>query len=373
MLPIIDVRSLTSPSARGEAYGAQARAQIQRSMATYTRVFASNNIGWREAGQRARRYLEPIATIDATLIEEMEGIARGAGVELEDILALNCRSEILPSTFLKIFGDGQPEVNECTSLVASASGGSTDGQTWLAQNWDWVGLQRQALVVLQTQDRHGMPIDTLTEAGMLAKIGMNRAGLAVGLNMLRSKRDGLRSGVPVHVLLRHSLSCSTLQEVRTLFADLMQGVGFASASNMPCADAQGDVGSFEFSPAGWEELQPTAGIAVHTNHFVCPSLVGQQAPMECSLSTESRLRCARSYAARGPISPETIQALLRDESMGDCSVCRHPNPDLPEEGRVESVVAVMLNCTARRWWLAFGIPSTTTFDELHLPIPQQLA
>ena len=361
MLPIIDVRTHTSAFARGEAYGAQARPQVARSIATYKLVFAGNGIGWEEAGRRARRYVEAIAAVDPALVEELEGIARGAEVGVEEILALNCRSEILPTTFLDIFAD----LSECTSLVVAPEG-STDRHTRLVQNWDWVGLQREALVLLRTVSSDGVPIDTLTEAGMVAKIGMNGHGLAVGLNMLRSRTDGREPGLPVHVLLRHSLSRATVAEVRELFSELEQGVGFASASNMPCADATGDVGHFEFSPSGWSELRPTEGIAVHTNHFLCGPLTGLQAPIECRASTDNRLDCARAYAARGPLSVADLQALLRDESRGDLSICRHPDPTLPPEGRVESVIGVILDCTRRDWLLAYGIPSASDFARLPL-------
>ena len=81
---------------------------------------------------------------------------------------------------------------------------------------------------------------------MLAKIGLNDAGFALGLNILRSPRDGAQPGVPVHVLLRHLLDrCASLADLRERLARLATSLGFAAASNVPCADAAGHAASFE--------------------------------------------------------------------------------------------------------------------------------
>ena len=114
---------------------------------------------------------DAISALDPSFLDEMRGIAQGAGVRFEDILALNCRTEILPAEFLgvpatqeenksspridsrplsaaqrqaaSVFGEG-----ECTALALKPSA-SAEGNTWLAQNWDWIGTQRQALVLLK--------------------------------------------------------------------------------------------------------------------------------------------------------------------------------------------------------------------------------
>jgi isopenicillin-N N-acyltransferase-like protein len=188
--------------------------------------------------------------------------------------------------------------------------------------------------------------------------------MAVGLNILRSISDGSKPGVPVHVLLRHALSFDGLKHFRCRLAELAQGPGFGAASNIPAADAHGDIGSFEISPIGWSEYASGEAVLVHTNHFLCTPLLAQQAVMSSSLSTEARLRCAQDYAGKRPVSVAAIEALLRDESDGLLSVCRRPDPALPEQARVESVAGVRINCTERRWWIAPNVPSQVAFEEV---------
>lgn len=57
-------------------------------------------------------------------LEEMRGIAEGAGVELADVLAFNVRTEIA----FGLFSDG------CTMLAWHST--QPSGSAFIAQNWD---------------------------------------------------------------------------------------------------------------------------------------------------------------------------------------------------------------------------------------------
>lgn len=361
--PVIDTRSFATPRQRGEAYGLQAKTQIAESLRTYSSLFASCGIGWVDAGRRALAYRDCIAWTDPDLIEELEGIAHGAGAQFAEILALNCRTEILPASLFTNSETRLPDLGECTAIAVSPKS-SADGHCWLAQNWDWLGRQRNAMVVLHTVDAHGTPITTLTEAGMLAKIGLNARGMAVGLNILRTLDDGVRPGVPVHVLLRHALSFDSLASFRKRLAVIVEGPGFGAGSNIPAADASGDVACFELSPRGWGECPPEDGVAIHTNHFLCSTLAPQQAELGASLATGARLQCAATHAGARPVSVAAIERMLRDESDGFTSICRSPDPALPEAARLESVAGIRIDCTERRWWIAPDIPSQVAFVEV---------
>ena len=194
---------------RGLFYGQAARLQTLHSRNTYARLFASCGISWASACDKAMAYRDVIEQLDPALVQEMQGTALGSGLSLLDILALNCRTEILPANFLsdaKHQAEAALQANrdaglpdwlgdapidpaaaqgECTAMVVAPSA-SRQGDTWLAQNWDWMGRQREALVLLHSRNEAGQRFTTLTEGGMLAKIGMNTQGFALGLNILRS-------------------------------------------------------------------------------------------------------------------------------------------------------------------------------------------
>ena len=391
MFPCIDTLSAHSAHERGQIHGQQAKDRIQHSVITYARLFAACGIDWASACERALRFEPVVEQVDADLMAELRGMAQGSGQTLGSLMALNCRTEILPPTFFsdepqlahaalaanRAAGlpdwladapwDGALKDGECTAMGVTAAASRT-GQAWLAQNWDWMGRQREALVVLHTQGPSGQSITTLTEAGMLAKIGINQSGFALGLNILRSNRDGSRLGVPVHVLLRHLLDCRSVAHARERLHALQTelGLGFGAASNVPCADAEGQAACFEVSPAGWAEVTPTQGVVVHTNHFVCESLLAEQAPVGPGLSSHSRLSTASHHALQTPIGQAELEHFLRDESDGFLSICRSPDPSVPPESRVESVAGIVMHTQPPAMWVACDVPTRVAFEAVPL-------
>ena len=307
MFEIVDVRSYTTPRDRGKAYGQQVRDKVTFSIATYARLFAANGVDWAEARKQAEKYTKPISLMNSALLEEMEGIAAGAGVEFLDILVLNCRTELLaldrgntPSNVAVANevnkGMDIPDWGECTAICVAPEA-SSDRHTIFAQNWDWKGRQKQALVILQTLDASGCMITTLTEAGQLAKLGLSSNGVSVGLNLIRSQQDGQDPGIPIHCLLRQILTLPSVAAIRSALPELHRTLGFGAASNIPCADSSGDVACFEVSPAGWAEERGDAGVVVHSNHFLCPSLTPQHRATDLNPSSVPRLNRCRELVA----------------------------------------------------------------------------
>lgn len=81
---------------RGKRYGSSASGAIKRNIDFYSSAFEkSANIDWPQAQKLAMKFLPVIEKYCPSYVEEMKGIAEGAGRSFEDILTLNCRSEVL--------------------------------------------------------------------------------------------------------------------------------------------------------------------------------------------------------------------------------------------------------------------------------------
>lgn len=355
MFPVIDVRG--APFERGRAHGERARTRVERSLSNYAHLFAFCGLSWDEAQRRGAGYRALIGEFDPALLEEIEGIARGAGRKSEEILALNVRTEILPSSYLQGVDHG-----ECTAIAVQPGASLTRG-TLLAQNWDWVGLQREALVLLRIAEGEAPACLTLTEAGMLAKIGLNAAGFGVCLNILSSIHDGREPGVPVHVLLRALLKRQSVGEA----IEFTGRLSFAGSSNVLCADRGGDAASLELAPKGRRVVRGDGATLCHTNHFVDAEASAWQSPLADYLSTVPRLECARRHAvARAAHGIDDLKRLLRDESDGLVSICRRPDPALPEQARIESVASVIMELGRGVMHVAPGVPTLTEYQPVAL-------
>jgi len=375
MFPLVE--TVGTPRERGRIHGASAKTRVARSIATYARLFAYCGIDWRGAQRRGATFRAAIGELGGGLLEEIEGIAEGSGRQVDEILALNARTEILPPSYpgqahpqwreldAGNRAGGVPDWGECTAIAVPGAV-SASGGTLLAQNWDWLGRQRQALIVLRTGRADGPACLTLTEAGMLAKIGFNEYGLGVCLNILRSSADGERAGAPVHPLLRRLLDCRSVDEAVALARPLT----FGASSNVLCADAGGNAANLEFSPAGLQVLRGDGGVVCHTNHFLSAAGEHGQRALAPSLSSEPRLARARALTAgRGRLGVAELQAILRDESDGLLSICRHPDRSLPDEARIESVASVIMELSARRMHVAPDVPSLVDYETLTLGAP----
>lgn len=366
MFPVVEVSG--GAFERGRIHGERARDRVELSLANYARLFAFNGMPWEEAQRRSAAYRDLIGGFDAALLEEMEGIARGAGRPFGEILALNARTEILPPSFLTGIDEG-----ECTAIAVTPPG-STSGGTLLAQNWDWIGSQREAMIVLRVREstgRENAPAClTLTEAGMLAKIGFNSSGLGVCLNILRSVFDCAHAGVPVHVLLRALLKCASVRDAIAFASRL----SFGGSSNILVADRGGECASLEFSPKGMRVVRGEGATLCHTNHFLHPEAAGWQARHVPNLSTIPRLDRARELAASRPrLGIEDLKRVLRDESAGLLSICRKPDPSLPQEARIESVASVIMELKRGVMHVAPDVPSGVEYQPVALAVEPALA
>jgi isopenicillin-N N-acyltransferase-like protein len=362
--------------ARGLAYGRGAAPLIRHSIASYARLFAwQRGMAWAEVCAAARAYGPVLGEYAPEVLEELRGIAEGSGRELDEILALNARTELLagarhgpahPGYAAAVGANraaGVPEHGECTT-VAALPEATAAGETLLAQTWDWTGDQRAACVVLRLRAPGQPEALTVTEAGIVAKIGLNSAGLALSLNILASLDDGREPGMPVHVLLRRLLAAHSVDEAVEIAGQARAG----ASSCVTVADAAGRAASLEITPGGIGVLRPERGLLVHTNHCVTAAARAGECPLPPISSSIPRFERARELLAarHGRLDRDALIAVLRDRAGAPDCICRHPDPAVPPADRVESVFGAVMDTRARVMYLAAGLPDQTTFEPLTL-------
>ncbi|MBX2884853.1 MAG: C45 family peptidase [Granulosicoccus sp.] len=345
---------------RGRQYGEQAADLIVSSLQTYRRIFEICGISWEDASAKAYTCLDTVQQRFPALIQELKGIANGSAQDFDSLFTLNCRTEILPPDFLARVTKKSPtqlpdggHISECTTVAFTRR----DSPMWLAQTWDWVGLQRQAMVVLESHPDDAPSHITVAEAGMPAKIGFNEYGLGITLNILRSSLDGKSPGMPVHLFLRALLDCHDVDEAKELAASL----SFAGSSNIMIADAKNNLCSIEASPKAVRFIPASNGTLCHTNHFLEPELAGLDAGLTGNISTESRLSRAQD-TVDSLRTLEDIHSLLGNTEDGIKSVCRYPDQSLPAEGQIETVVGVAMNLTDQALWVSAAQPADHDFE-----------
>jgi isopenicillin-N N-acyltransferase-like protein len=360
MFPVINVAG--GPYERGRQYGLQARERIHRSIASYAETFEyTAGWDWSKASAEAAAFLPAIRDFDERYVEEMAGLANGAGITLEDVVAINVRTEIMYSARVRT-AMVQPAPAECSAFASVASG----GHVLVGQNWDWAPFAADTVVVLQAVPDDGPAFLTVVEAGLMAKFGVNSDGLAVMTNALACTEDRGDAAVPYHLMLRGLLDCSTTGDA---LARLEQTTR-ASSANYLLADTGGSVVDVEARPGGEPQLHrllhDDRGVLLHTNHFVSPDFDAVDYSDMVVSTTRYRLgRVAElAEAAANPNDIDVFAAALCDHANDPDSVCRHPDASLPTPEQSMTVASILVDLTARRVQLSQGPPCGAGFEDL---------
>ncbi len=353
------IRVNGSPGDRGLQYGRQAESRIRRSIEIYAEIFRFYaGWDWTRVRDHAVQYEEPIRAYRAHFIDELKGIASGAGVAYEDVLAINVRTEIMNAAVARA------SAAECTCVV-SLPENNTGTHTVIGQNWDWKPKTAESVVVLEAEPE-GLPnFVSVVEAGLLAKTGMNAAGLGLVTNALVTDQDSGEPAVPYHAVLRGILESTSLSGA--LFA-ITYHVR-ASAANYLIAHRDGEAANVESAPGDFSRLHvqfPQNDSFAHTNHFLQAGSDFKDVGLWSGPDSLVRYHRMSKYLSRSKreVNVAGLQQALQDHFNLPYAVCSHPDPTIPEPQQYATIASVIMDLNTAHMWLADGNPCTTPFVEL---------
>ncbi|MGH3344311.1 MAG: C45 family autoproteolytic acyltransferase/hydrolase [Carbonactinosporaceae bacterium] len=336
-IPVLTVRG--TPPAMGAAYGQAMAELIAGNVELYRRRFCDDaGLSGGDVLHWGALYRRVAAGYQPRIQAMLDGLAEGAGLPVEEVYALNARTELL-------YGSGHRRDEGCTALAVLPER-TADGHTLLAQNWDWRPEQGPVTFLLATVDETGHTVLCLTEAGMLAKSGLNSAGLGVCANLLTCDRDRGGEGVPYHLLLRGVLEARTMSGAIRAAVDCER----ISSGNLLLADAGGQAIDLEVAPGDFGHLLPDGGLLTHANHFesgIGVLDIGKARSASTLLRPVRARRLLAEPLAERRVSVADIETTLRDHYSDPDGICRHPDPGLPETERVCSVYSLVMDLDAR--------------------------
>ncbi|KAK4944584.1 hypothetical protein LTR10_016018 [Elasticomyces elasticus] len=328
---IIDLKG--TPREIGIQHGKQLSREIKSQIDVYSAMFeVTSKMSWDAVLELAEEFSETINSLTPDIHEEMQGIAEGAGVDILDIVALNCRSEIA----LGNFSDG------CTSLAWNTRP-DVEGVV-LAQNWDWTNRVKQNLVMMSI-DQVGKPkIHMITESGIVGKIGFNSAAVGVCLNAIRA-RPVLSTKLPIHIALRVCLESTSVDGAVRRLQSLG---GVASSQHILIADQHKALG-MELSPLGDVYLPEERGIVTHSNHFIKNGYVDEPPWLAGSPVRLQRIRQLTAKLMDEGVSGSMVQgSLLRERVFSDTfnapqAICCQEDPSRPIETRSSTLFNIIMS------------------------------
>ena len=318
--PLVEVSG--APFERGVQYGKQAAARIHKGAGHYVEQLKGMSLSTGDITRLVEDFVPLIEAFDPNYVVEMRGIAEGANVPFEAVALLNARTEILRlgkrKADEKKLGE---DPDGCTGAVLMPEA-TRDGVLIHGQNWDWKAECAETSVVLKVRRDDGPDYMTFTEAGGLARAGMNANGIAITANYLECDRDYRDIGVPLALIRRKVLE----QEHYSLALRVVNGTKKSAANNMIVSYAEGFAIDFECAPDEAFKIYPERGVIVHANHFLSPIALSKLKDTGIENTPDSLYRDVRVRQSLEPhigdLTREHLKAALFDRFADPWSVCR---------------------------------------------------
>jgi isopenicillin-N N-acyltransferase-like protein len=250
---LLSVVTEAQPHRRGVALGTELRGRIRRFVSDdLTRLNRVLPVPVAFADLRASidAYGRALAEHTPDLMDEIRGLAVGAGVDLTVALLLQLRRELAGYHRVGASGD-------CSTVAHFGPVGPVIAQT-VDLNGDLV--TEAHLLSLHDVGRDRRWVGLLTFTGLLGYLGVNSHGLCIGLNLVLGGR--WRPGIPGYAAIRHLLdTCCTAHECR----QALEALPLASSRSFTFADRDGcaQVEVLDGCMQWWfEDSLP------HTNHYL---------------------------------------------------------------------------------------------------------
>jgi isopenicillin-N N-acyltransferase like protein len=329
----------------GRQMGEQASAQVKHSLENAHHLLESTyeslQLTWEGAEIQARKYLPFAQERYPKVVEELQGIAEGAGVRFDDLVVLNAMEAVTTDAL---------HLTKCTSIGVNEQR-TANGHVLIGHNEDWVPEDESDMFLI-----HAVPDDeptflAMTYGGLLPNIGFNSAGIAQCCDSVYP--SDCRIGIPRVVLSRAILAARTPAEaIRHMVAPLR-----AAGYNHLLAHESGEMYNVEVSARKFAVLYADKNAIAHTNHYLDRNMQAVEDESDELICTRVRYhRACRLLEQTKMHTTQTLQGILRDHVNFPDSICNHAVYDIDPLDREKTITSLVMDLTARQMHVSWGNP-----------------
>jgi isopenicillin-N N-acyltransferase-like protein len=341
-----------SPRQRGAEHGSAFCEDIRRY--TDERVHLASNGSW--AGREATRedalglaeaMLPAHRAYAPDLTEEMEAMAEASGLSAAEAVIVGGFTDFVDA--VRAQAGAVHDEDNCTAVLVPD--GLADGHGYLAQTWDMHDTATEHVVLLDIDPENGPRAFVYSTVGCLGQIGLNEAGITIGINNLAAATG--RVGVTWPFVVRKALAQTDIESALACVID----VELAGAHNYLLLDRHGRGYNVEAMPGCRTVTKLEGSVIAHTNHCLDAEALREQAerPSDLLESSEARLqRASELLAGSDPITLERLMALTRDP----VAICHRSQPPF----HIESSGAAIMRPATGELWAVWGLPSENEYE-----------
>lgn len=269
------------------------------------------------------------------LYAEMVSLAGAAGITPAEAVVVGGFTDLVDVVRSRV--GRAPAEHNCTAVLNLSAG-------FYAQTWDMHASAGEFVYLLDVRPDNGPRALVQTTAGCLGQMGMNEAGIGVGINNLTSLG---RPGVTWPTVVRRAL-------FQTRFEDAIQVIvdaDLAGGHNFMVIGPDGRGANIEAMPAN-KSVTMVDGSYVHTNHCVDPLTAAEEGERLAEHVENSNLRLEMGEKLADDIEGFFEEPLISRRVEG------------PHE--VGTCGAVIIEPAARRMRAVWGVPGDHPWETFEL-------
>lgn len=289
-------------------------------------------------------------------VEELQGMADATGLSLAELLIVGGFTDFVDTVYARGIASGATAagVDDCTAvLVPSAR--AAGAKALFGQTWDMHASSADHVLLLRGRPSGAPEFLTFTSVGCVGMIGMNEAGLVVGINNLMGGdgTTGVMWTFAVREILRHETVAQALE--------LLDRTPLAGAHNYLLLDRSGSGANVEATGTLRHGTPLGDHLLAHTNHCLWPdtqAVERERAPASLA-SSRARLERTQELLGSDEVTPEALQALTADEQ----TICVSPKPPT----HIATCGAAVMRPETGELWAVKGPPSRSEFRRYTVP------
>lgn len=352
--PIPLLRVSGSHLEMGRQIGEERRESVRRSIETARELLSDAyeelELTWDAAQIQSRKYLPFAQERYPQYVEEMTGIAEGAGVPFEDVSVLNVMEAVTMDALHLV---------SCTSMAVNETR-TADAHVMVAHNEDWVPEDEDDVYILMAKPDHEPPFMAMNYGGLLPNVGLNAYGIAQLIDTVHPEDS--RVGIPRLVVSRAVLAAKSPSDAIKRAVVSHRAAGY----NHLIAHESGEIYSVEVSARRYDVLYAHEGYIAHTNNYLSPHLQEiEYEPEKLIASRVQYYRALRLLRQTDHHTLKTLQAIQQDHVDYPNSICNHAVVGR-ELDREKTINALVIDLTAREMHIAWGNPCQNQYHTFRL-------
>jgi len=315
--------------------------ELIRRMIANTRTIIAPGLCWDDYRRAAQPYQFAAQRAFPWALDEIRGVADGAGVDFLDLFILSVE---------ELFSTSPASL--CSDFAACSP--ATEGHVLLAHNNDLSPAAQEYILAIEWNFPDHPRLFTIG-VGPFLSIGVNAQRIALTGNELFL--NDTRPGVPRQIIARAILSAGNFEEALAIAIHPDR----ASSYNNIISSRDGRIVSVEASATDYEFLYPEEGWLVHTNHYTHPRMKKYELDPREIPGSISRYERARTLmqTRTGPVTLPMLKTFLSDHEAAPVSLCWHD-----PAGKVKTVFSALIDLTELTVEAAVGNPCQGEFARI---------